>query len=83
VGLAVRKVFSDLRYAIQDKVLLRQFFNILWFRTCQYWGTYQGYRYSGAIDQQLQQQFYYPPGILSAKDPAGYSKMKEETDDAK
>jgi glycosyltransferase involved in cell wall biosynthesis len=75
-GLLARMVLSDLGYAVQDKVLLRQAFNILWFRLCQYWGTYRGYRYSGAIDQQLQQQFYYPPGILSDKSPAGYSKIE-------
>jgi hypothetical protein len=51
-------------------VLGKQFLNILSFRLHQYWATYQGYRYSGKIDAQLHQQFYYPPGILSDKKPA-------------
>lgn len=39
-----------------------QFSSILWFRTMQFWGTYQGYRHSGPVTQQLRQTFYYPHG---------------------
>jgi glycosyltransferase involved in cell wall biosynthesis len=69
--LAGGKTLSDLMQARREGVLGRYFAEIIWFRVMQYWGTYQGYRYSGDIDAQLHQQFYYPPGILSVKSPAG------------
>jgi glycosyltransferase involved in cell wall biosynthesis len=68
--LTVDKVAADSTQAYRDRVLGKQFFDILLFRLHQYWATYQGYRYSGKIDAQLHQQFYYPPGILSDKKPA-------------
>jgi glycosyltransferase involved in cell wall biosynthesis len=68
--LTVDKSAADLLQAHRERVLGKQFFNILSFRLHQYWATYQGYRYSGKIDAQLHQQFYYPPGILSDKKPA-------------
>jgi len=36
----------------------------------QYWGTLRGYDFSGEVDAQLHQVFYYPPGILDEKTPA-------------
>ncbi len=63
-------VFSDLLAARREGVLYAHWRSILWFRLMQYWGTYRGYRYSGKIDHQLHQTFYYPPGILAEKKPA-------------
>lgn len=68
--LTASKIFSDLLQARREKVLGKYLVEILWFRALQYWGTYQGYRYSGKVDAQLHQSFYYPPGILSVKSPA-------------
>jgi len=61
---------SDLIQARREAVLKRVWRSILWFRLFQYWGTYRGYNYSGVIDAQLHQVFYYPPGILDEKTPA-------------
>lgn len=61
---------SDLRQAARDKVLAREWWDILRFRFAQYLGTWQGYRYSGKIDQDLHSRFYYPPGSLTEKVPA-------------
>ncbi|MFH1635982.1 MAG: glycosyltransferase family A protein [Chloroflexota bacterium] len=61
---------SDLLQARRDGMLGEHWGSILWFRLMQYWGTYRGYRYSGKIDAQLHQTFYYPPGILAEKTPA-------------
>lgn len=69
--LALGSIFSDLLQARREGVLRRHFASILWFRLCQYWGTYRGYRHSGKINMALIQQFYYPPGILTEKKPAG------------
>ena len=61
---------SDLLQARRENVLRVHWKSILWFRFLQYLGTYQGYHYSGKIDAQLHQTFYYPPGVLSEKTPA-------------
>jgi glycosyltransferase involved in cell wall biosynthesis len=68
--LTVDMAAADVFQAYREQVLRKHFFSVFWFRLMQYWGTYQGYRYSGKIDAQLHQQFYYPPGILSDKSPA-------------
>ena len=69
--LALSSIFSDLLQARREGVLRRHFASILWFRLCQYWGTYRGYRHSGKVNMALIHQFYYPPGILAEKKPAG------------
>ena len=68
--LASSKIFSDMLQARRERVLGKKFGEIVWFRALQYWGTHQGYRYSGKVDAELHQSFYYPPGILSVKSPA-------------
>jgi glycosyltransferase involved in cell wall biosynthesis len=68
--LVSSKMFSDMLQARRERVLASYFTEIVWFRVMQYWGTYQGYRYSGKVDAELHQSFYYPPGILSVKSPA-------------
>jgi glycosyltransferase involved in cell wall biosynthesis len=73
IGLASQKIISDLGQARREKVLGKYLWEIVWFRVLQYWGTFQGYRYSGKVDHQLHQSFYYPPGILSVKSPAARS----------
>jgi len=70
LSLTTRSILSDLRQAYRQRVLLKNFASILWFRFMQYWGTHQGYRYSGKIDPQLHRAFYYPPGILDSRGPA-------------
>ena len=69
IGMMVRKTIYDMTQARRDKVLMKEFLNIIRFRGLQYLATWQGYRYSGKIDHQLHQHFYYPPGVLSVKIP--------------
>jgi rhamnosyltransferase len=40
--------------------LSRHWWDILWFRWMQFWGTYRGYRQAGPLTWQLRQTFYYP-----------------------
>ncbi len=61
---------GDLLQARREAVLGAVWSSIIWFRFLQYWGTYRGYRYSGRVDAELHQAFYYPPGILDDKRPA-------------
>ena len=58
--LTVSNIASDLAHAARQKSLLGSAASIVWFRTMQFWGTYEGYRHSGAVTQQLRQTFYYP-----------------------
>ena len=69
ISMIIRKLVKDSSQARRDRVLSKEFFNILRFRVFQYLGTWQGYRYSGKIDHQLHKQFYYPPQMLSEKTP--------------
>jgi len=69
IGMFIQKSFSDLYQARKDRVFWKELLNILSFRLVQYLGTWEGYRYSGMIDQKLHRQFYYPPGSLTEKIP--------------
>jgi len=69
VSMLIRNIIKDFSQATRDKILTGEFWSILRFRTLQYMGTWQGYRYSGNIDQRLHRKFYYPPGILTEKIP--------------
>lgn len=69
IGMFIQKTISDLSQARRDQIFWKEFIGILRFRMVQYLGTWQGYRYSGKIDQKLHRQFYYPPGSLTDKIP--------------
>ncbi len=67
VRLSSRNILRDMQNASRQKVLWKHFFSIIWFRVCQFWGTYQGYRHLGPLTWQLRQRFYYPNGKLEEK----------------
>ena len=69
IGMFIKKSISDLDQAQREKIFWKEFIGILRFRLVQYLGTWQGYRYSGKIDQKLHRQFYYPPSSLTDKIP--------------
>ena len=54
---------SDLRAAARAGKLGAEWRGILRFRWAQFSGTYQGYRQSGPLTEQLRQAFYYPRGL--------------------
>jgi rhamnosyltransferase len=60
VRLTLSNILSDLYHAVRRRVLWRSAASIFWYRFRQFWGTYQGYRKSGPVTQQLRQTFYYP-----------------------
>lgn len=62
VRLTSTNILSDLGHAVRERVFLRNLASIFWFRTMQFWGTYQGYRFSGPLTAHLRQTFYYPRG---------------------
>lgn len=65
VRLTTTNILSDLWHAKRERVLLRNLASIFWFRTMQFWGTYQGYRLSGPLTSHLRQTFYYPRGATA------------------
>lgn len=65
VRLILANGLSDLTHAARERVLWRSLGSIAWFRAAQFWGTYQGYRHSGAVTRELRQRFYYPHGVTS------------------
>lgn len=56
-------IWSDLWHAARERKLWANWRSIFWFRTLQFWGTYQGYRQSNRpLTAPLRQTFYYPRG---------------------
>jgi rhamnosyltransferase len=70
VRMASANIASDLWHAARQRVFLRSALSIFWFRTAQFWGTYQGYRRSLEWNWQLRQTFYYPHGMEMFGKPA-------------
>lgn len=58
--LFVSNTVSDYKNALRNGGTVRDFREILLFRLMQFWGTYQGFRESGALTSQLKKTFYYP-----------------------
>jgi rhamnosyltransferase len=58
--LTTSNIVSDLWHATRQGRILEHFGSIFWFRSMQFWGTYQGYRQTGPLTWQLRQTFYYP-----------------------
>ena len=63
IRLWATNISSDLWHACQQRKLYRNLWSIIWFRTMQFWGTYQGFRHSGPLTRQLRRTFYYPRGF--------------------
>lgn len=68
VRLTLTNIVSDLYHAAREGSLARHLTSIFWFRFMQFWGTYQGYRQSGPLTQQLRQTFYYPRSTQTGGD---------------
>ena len=63
VRMTSANVASDLWHGFKQKLFLRDALSIFWYRTAQFWGTYQGYRQSPEWSWDLRQTFYYPHGL--------------------
>lgn len=63
--LWVTNICSDLWHATSQRKLYHNLKGIFWFRTMQFWGTYQGFRHPGPLTGQLRKTFYYPRGLNS------------------
>ncbi len=80
IRLSVTSIVSDVSHAARRRTTGKDPLSIFWFRPLQYWGTYQGYRQSGPVTQQLREIFYYPRGAQAHRiarrdvDPIQYGK---------
>lgn len=74
----------DLKTAINKKVFLKKWQQIIGFRWNQFLGTYQGYNQSGPLTWKLKQTFYYPQNHDLTKfvkrkiDPIQYRESTEK-----
>jgi glycosyltransferase involved in cell wall biosynthesis len=69
VRMTTSNIMYDLYHAAHERVLIKSFADIVWFRTMQFWGTYRGYRESPLWNWQLRQTFYYPRGTEMIEKP--------------
>lgn len=60
--LIVTNIFSDLFHALREKVLIKNFLSIFWFRFMQFHGTRMGHRETSLVTPQLRETFYYARG---------------------
>jgi glycosyltransferase involved in cell wall biosynthesis len=70
VRMASANIASDLWHALKQRLCWRSAASVFWFRTAQFWGTYQGYRRSLEWNWNLRQTFYYPHGMETLETPA-------------
>jgi glycosyltransferase involved in cell wall biosynthesis len=66
--LSWANILADLREARRQKLLGREWRDIILFRLCQFWGTYQGHRFHSAVTAEIRERFYFPPSVEN--DPA-------------
>jgi len=57
--LTATNIFSDLWHAARERVLLKNFASIFWFRYMQFHGTRMGHRETSLVTPQLRETFYY------------------------
>ena len=60
IKLSMLNIFNDLKIANQNKLFLRKFKEVIYFRLSQFYGTYRGYKYGNGITEDLRKRFYYP-----------------------
>lgn len=60
--LTITNIFSDLFHALRERVFLKNFISIFWFRFMQFHGTRMGHRETSLVTPQLRETFYYARG---------------------
>lgn len=57
--LTITNILSDLWHAARERVFLKNFVSIFWFRFMQFYGTRMGHRDTSLVTPQLRETFYY------------------------
>jgi rhamnosyltransferase len=60
IRLTTANIFTDGFHALREGVFIKTIYSVIVFRTMQFWGSYQGFRQIGQVDEKLKQRFYYP-----------------------
>ena len=60
IRLLSLNIFNDFKAAANQKKLSRHFWDIMYFRYLQFYGTYRGYRDKGPLTWKLRKSYYYP-----------------------
>jgi glycosyltransferase involved in cell wall biosynthesis len=63
IRLAFANIASDYLHAAREGQLVGNVMSILWFRSAQFLGTYQGFAQRGEVSLVLRRRFYYPNGM--------------------
>ena len=80
ITLASTNIANDIKHLPKNTSIFSNLVNLIWFRLMQFWGTFQGYRFSGPVSWQLRKTFYYPgkslhhPDSLRTIDPIQYGE---------
>jgi len=53
-------IVKDLKVAVTRGVLRREFFSIICFRWCQYWGGFKGSKLNKELSHELKIKYFYP-----------------------
>ena len=64
LSLWSKNILGDLRQSWHEGQMLRRAYEIVLFRTMQFWGTYRGYKQSYLMDNAVRERFYYPKGYI-------------------
>lgn len=67
VALLLSNIGRDLLAALRRGQAVGRLFEILMFRTMQYWGTYRGMNYRSPLTHELITKFYYPRPLRPAE----------------
>ncbi len=79
LNLFWKNTWHDWRQAWHDRVLHKEFLEILLFRFNQFWGTYRGFKESYLLDNAVRERFYYPKGTITGrKNPAPANSPKRQ-----
>jgi len=52
--------FFDIRASFKNKLFLNTFFEIIYYRTAQYWGSYKGNHLNRLLSKKIKDQYFYP-----------------------
>lgn len=53
-------ILKDLKAALKEGVLFKEFVGIWMFRVNQYWGAYKGNRYNRVLSSKAKEKYFYP-----------------------
>ena len=53
-------IFYDILASIKYKFFFKTFFEIIYYRTAQYWGSYKGNHLNRLISKKIKDQYFYP-----------------------